>query len=201
MVVASPSFTGFRPEAIQFLADLADNNDRAWFQPRKAEYERLLREPMEALVAALADRFATRGIPLQADPKRSIFRIYRDTRFARDKSPYKTNLAASFPWTRASGSTGRHDPDDGAHGNGGYFNFRPGNMYVGGGMWMPEKARLEAFCQAILRDERRVREALEEPGFLAASARSTATSRSSGCRPAIRPTIRWPSCSATRTSC
>ena len=52
MAVASPAFTGFRPEAIQFLADLASNNDRAWFQPRKAEYERLLKEPLEALITA-----------------------------------------------------------------------------------------------------------------------------------------------------
>jgi uncharacterized protein (TIGR02453 family) len=167
MAVAAPTFTGFRPEAIQFLVDLADNNERAWFQPRKAEYEQLLREPMEALVAALAERFAARSLPLHADPKRSIFRIYRDTRFAKDKSPYKTNLAASFPWTRASGSTARHDPDDGAHGNGGYFNFQPGNMYLGGGMWMAARPRLEAFRQAILRDEARVRAAIEDPGFLA----------------------------------
>ena len=105
MAVASPPFSGFSPEAIQFLADLAANNDRAWFQPRKADYERLLKEPLEALVAALAERFEARGIPLQADPKRSIFRIYRDTRFSKDKSPYKTNVGASFPWVEA-GSPG-----------------------------------------------------------------------------------------------
>ena len=68
MAVAHPTFTGFRPEAIQFLVDLAANNERAWFQPRKAEYERLLKEPLEALIAALAERFEARGIPLRADP-------------------------------------------------------------------------------------------------------------------------------------
>ena len=109
MAVASPPFSGFSPEAIQFLADLAANNDRAWFQPRKADYERLLKEPLEALVAALAERFEARGIPLQADPKRSIFRIYRDTRFSKDKSPYKTNVGASFPWV-AGGSPARGRP-------------------------------------------------------------------------------------------
>ena len=57
MTTATETFTGFRPEAIQFLADLAENNDRAWFQPRKAEYERLLKEPLEALCVALAERF------------------------------------------------------------------------------------------------------------------------------------------------
>jgi uncharacterized protein (DUF2461 family) len=79
-----PTFAGFRSEAIQFMADLAVNNDRAWFQPRKADFERLLKEPMEALVDAVGDRFRARGIPLQADPKRSPIRIYRDTRFSRD---------------------------------------------------------------------------------------------------------------------
>ena len=87
MALETSQFTGFRPEALDFLADLAQNNDRTWFQPRKAEFERLLKEPMEALVAALAERFEARGLPLRADPRRSIFRIYRDTRFSRDKSP------------------------------------------------------------------------------------------------------------------
>ena len=98
------SFTGFRPEAIQFLADLAQNNDRAWFQPRKAEFERLLKEPMEAMIAALAEAFAAHGVPMLADPKRSPFRIYRDTRFSKDKSPYKTHLGATFPWTGGTAS-------------------------------------------------------------------------------------------------
>jgi uncharacterized protein (TIGR02453 family) len=87
MVIETAAFTGFRPEATDFLADLAQNNERAWFQPRKDDYERLLKAPMEALVAALADRFEIRSIPLAADPKRSVSRICRDTRFAKDKSP------------------------------------------------------------------------------------------------------------------
>lgn len=166
MVVETGTFTGFRPEAIDFLADLAQNNDRAWFRPRKADYERLLKAPMEALVAALADRFEARGIPLEADPKRSVSRIYRDTRFAKDKSPYKTNVYARFPWI-ARGSD--HDAsDDGAHGTGGYINVMPGESYVGGGMWMPEKPRLEAFRAAVLDEPDRVRTALEDPRFLAA---------------------------------
>ena len=80
-------FAGFEPGAIQFLLDLAANNDRAWFQPRKSEFERLLKEPMESLVADLSDRFRSRGIPMEADPRRAVFRIYRDTRFSKDKSP------------------------------------------------------------------------------------------------------------------
>src|SRR5882672_12081522 len=122
MAVASPStFTGFSPAAIQFLVDLAANNERSWFQPRKAEFERLLKGPLEALCVALGETFARRGIPLSADPARSPFRIYRDVRFSKDKSPYKTNVGASFAW--AEGPTGA--AQDGPHGVGGYFHLSP----------------------------------------------------------------------------
>jgi uncharacterized protein (TIGR02453 family) len=165
--LATSAFTGFRPEAIQFLADLAAHNDRAWFQPRKAEFERLLKEPLEALCSALADRFAARGIPLRADPARSPFRIYRDVRFARDKSPYKTNVGASFPWVEgqrpiaASSGAG-----EGSAGVGGYFHLAPGEVFFGGGMWHPEPARLTAFRRAVADEPGRVHKALEDPGFV-----------------------------------
>ncbi|HET6744437.1 MAG TPA: DUF2461 domain-containing protein [Candidatus Limnocylindria bacterium] len=155
-------FEGFQPAAIQFLVDLAAHNDRAWFQPRKQEYERLLKGPMQSLVAALGDRFRARGIPLEADPRKSIFRIYRDTRFAKDKSPYKTNVGASLPWV-----DGDQDPDERVHGNGAYLHFQPGNSFAGGGMYMAEKARLDALRVAVVEDPARVRAALEDPAFLA----------------------------------
>jgi len=167
-VPTSPTFRGFSPEAIQFLADLAVNNDRAWFQPRKAEYERLLKEPFEAMIAALAERLEARGVPLLADPKRSPFRIYRDTRFSKDKSPYKSHLGASFPWTEAAPETqAGGDHDERTHGNGGYFHFQPGEMYVGGGMWQMEKPALEAFRAAVRDDPERVRRAFDDPVFAA----------------------------------
>jgi len=162
---AHPTFTGFSRDAIQFLADLAANNERAWFQPRKVDYERLLKEPMERLCVALAERFTARDIPLGADPKRSPFRIYRDTRFSRDKSPYKTNLGATFPWIDDAARVGEQ-AGDGPHGNGGYFSFQPGEMYTGGGMWMPPKPRLDAFRRAIVEDPDGVRAALEDPTFV-----------------------------------
>jgi uncharacterized protein (TIGR02453 family) len=166
MAVAAPAFTGFRPEAIQFLADLASNNDRAWFQPRKGEYERLLKEPLEALIATLADRFAARGIPLRADPGRSPFRIYRDVRFSKDKSPYKTNLGASFPWVGEG-------PDDGVgrshtgnvHSSGGYFHLQPGEIYVGGGIWHPEKPWIDAFRRRVADDPGGIRNLVDAPAF------------------------------------
>ena len=166
---SSTRFRGFSPDAIQFLADLAQNNDRAWFQPRKADYERLLKEPLEALIAALAERLAARGVPMLADPKRSPFRIYRDTRFSKDKSPYKAHLGASFPWVEdqpSAAAGGGHD--ERAHGNGGYFHFQPGEMFAGGGMWMMDKLAIEAFRNAVRDDPARVRAALEDKAFATA---------------------------------
>jgi uncharacterized protein (TIGR02453 family) len=165
MAVDVRRFAGFRPDAIDFLAELAQNNDRAWFQPRKAEFEALLKEPMESLVAALAEAFEARGLPLQADPKRSIFRIYRDTRFAKDKSPYKIHMGASFPWVE--GMDPATDTSHTEHANGAYFHLQPGENFAGGGMWHASKPVLDAFRQAILDDDARVRRALEDPAFIA----------------------------------
>jgi uncharacterized protein (TIGR02453 family) len=157
---AAPAFTGFTPEAIQFLADLAENNDRAWFQPRKADFERLLKEPLEALCSELAERFRARGLPLHADPARSPFRIYRDVRFAKDKSPYKTNIGANFPFVEEDAASVER------RGVSGYFHFSPGEIFVGGGMWHPEPARLAAFRQAVVADPAGVRAMFDDGAFV-----------------------------------
>jgi uncharacterized protein (TIGR02453 family) len=162
MATSPGTFTGFRREAIQFLADLAVNNDRSWFQPRKADYERLLKEPLEALCVALSQRFEARGIPLAADPARSPFRIYRDVRFSKDKSPYKTNVGAGFAWTER-----RAPGEDIRGGAGGYFHFQPGEIYVGGGMWHPEPTRLAAWRALVAGDPARVHAAIGNPAFVA----------------------------------
>ena len=168
MAVAAAQFTGFRPEAIQFLADLAANNDRAWFQPSKVDYERLLKEPLEALVAAVGERLAVKRVALRADPARAPFRIYRDVRFSKDKSPYKTNIGASFPWTGETPEGGTDDvAQDGPHGVGGYFHFSPGEIYVGGGMWHPEKPRLDGFRRLVASDPARVHAAIDDRTFVA----------------------------------
>ena len=153
-------FAGFGPDALQFLADLADNNSREWFQPRKADYERLIKDPLESLCVALADRFDQRRLPLQSDPKKSPFRIYRDVRFSKDKSPYKTWQGADFPWIDSQG-----DDERSRGAVGGYFHFSPGDIFVGGGMWHPEKERLAAFRETVDRDPSAVFEAIEDDRF------------------------------------
>jgi uncharacterized protein (TIGR02453 family) len=155
MAVANAHFTGFRTEAFQFLVDLAMNNDRSWFQPRKAEYERLLKEPLEALCIALGAELAVHDIPLAADPARSPFRIYRDVRFSKDKSPYKTHVSASFPWIGQGGGVG------------GYVHLQPGECFVGGGMWHPTPARLAAWRAQVLADRAGVHAVIDAPAFVA----------------------------------
>ena len=163
MAVATDEFTGFKPEAIQFLVDLAENNRRDWFQPRKNEYERLLKEPLEAFIRALARRLEERDIPLRADPTRSPFRIYRDVRFSKDKSPYKTHVSASFPWIEGEDWDGSHSGEGGNPG--GYFHMGPGEVYVGGGMWHPPTAKLAVFRAAVVAEPKTIRGLLDDPSF------------------------------------
>ncbi len=87
-------FRGFGPDAFAFLESLAANNSREWFLPRKADYDRDLKGPMMDLVADLSTAFAARGVPLSGDPRTALFRVNRDVRFSRDKSPYKTVVSA-----------------------------------------------------------------------------------------------------------
>jgi uncharacterized protein (TIGR02453 family) len=153
-------FSGYEPAALQFLADLAGNNDRSWFQPRKAEYERLIKAPTAALCVALARRFAQLRLPLDADPVRSPFRIYRDVRFSKDKSPYKTHQGLNLPWIDSTGDEVRPRGTVG-----GYFHLEPGNIFVGGGMWQPEPARLAAFREKVDRDPSAVFRAIDDERF------------------------------------
>jgi uncharacterized protein (TIGR02453 family) len=148
-------FRGFGPDALGFLVELGLNNERSWFQPRKGRYEALLKEPLEALCAALDKELRARDVPFRADPARSPFRIYRDVRFSRDKAPYKTNVGASFPWAGEGGGVG------------GYFHLEPGAGFTGGGMYHPSPARLAAWRNAIVTEREAVHAAIEDPAFVA----------------------------------
>ncbi|HET9520264.1 MAG TPA: DUF2461 domain-containing protein, partial [Candidatus Limnocylindrales bacterium] len=91
---------------------------------------------------------------------------YRDVRFSKDKSPYKTNLGASFPWVGdrpADGGARSHSSN--VHSSGGYFHLQPGEIFVGGGIWHPEKAWLDAFRRRVDADPGELRALVEEPAF------------------------------------
>jgi uncharacterized protein (TIGR02453 family) len=137
--------------------------------PRKADYERLLKAPLEAFVAAVGERLAARGVPIQADPARSPFRIYRDVRFSKDKSPYKTNIGAGFPWieNRPAPARGRSLDGESRRSAGGYFHFQPGEMYVGGGLYHVEKPVIDGWRRAVVDRNGEVHAAIDDPAFVA----------------------------------
>ena len=91
----SPRFT---PATLKFLRALKKNNDREWFKARKDDYEAHVKAPMLEVIGQLAKDFKKIAPELEASPKVSLYRIYRDTRFSEDKTPLKTNVAAVFPW-------------------------------------------------------------------------------------------------------
>jgi len=139
MTAATAGFAGFRPAAFAFFRELQDNNDPAWFKPRKALYEAEVLAPFRELIAAVGERLAQAGLPLAGDPRRGIFRIYRDVRFSPDKRLYKTHAGAVL--TR---SGGRRDP--GVL----YIHVAPGESMVAAGFWHPEPVLLARLRRAVL---------------------------------------------------
>ena len=141
MTNARTGFTGFRPAAFQFLDSLRDKNDPAWFKPRKVLYEAEVLAPFRELIAAVSETLGRAGLPLVGDPRRGIFRIYRDVRFSPDKRLYKTHAGGVL--TR---SGGRRDP--GVL----YIHVAPGESMTAAGFWHPEPALLARLRCAVLTD-------------------------------------------------
>lgn len=144
----------FSPKAVSFLRSLKRNNDREWFRERKDQYEQLLKAPMVEVIEQLALDFRSFAPELVASPK-CIYRIYRDTRFSDDKTPLKTNIAASFPWRGLH----RHQ------GAGLYVEVAAQWVWVGGGMYAPETSQLAAVREHIAANHKRLRAIVESPGF------------------------------------
>ncbi|NCT66392.1 MAG: DUF2461 domain-containing protein [Rhodanobacteraceae bacterium] len=128
--------TYFTPATFTFLRDLAANNNRTWFSANKARYEDVLRQPFLRLIADLAEPLAKISAHYIADPRPqggSLFRIHRDTRFANDKTPYKTWAGARFAHER------RREIEAPSF----YLHVQPGDCFAGGGIWHPEAATLK----------------------------------------------------------
>lgn len=133
----------FGPDLLQFLRDLAENNDRAWFETNKARYDREVKEPALRFITAFAEPLRGLSPHYQAIARAqggSLFRIHRDTRFGADKRPYKTNTGLHF----------RHEAGKDAHAPGFYLHIEPGQHGVGIGCWMPEPEALGRIRAAIL---------------------------------------------------
>lgn len=142
-----PPFPGFDKEAFSFLRRLKRNNVREWLTPeRKAVYRTHLLEPARQLLSELRSRFAAEGLPFTPDPKSGIMRLYRDTRFSRDKTPFKTALSATIPYQ-----------GEGKDGVGNYLHIEPGACFYGGGAWAVESVQLKRLRAAIDRDPKKIR--------------------------------------------
>jgi uncharacterized protein (TIGR02453 family) len=137
--IAAPPFDGFPLEAHRFLADLTVNNDRAWFNEHKAVYERSIKAPAEAFAAAMQERLEAqfdRGF------KAHLFRIYRDSRFSKDKTPYHAYLRVGF-----------HPLGGGRDDWTGFFlSFEPQSITLGAGLFWLDGKNLDAFRAAIADD-------------------------------------------------
>jgi uncharacterized protein (TIGR02453 family) len=129
----------FNRKTVAFLRALKRNNNRDWFRARKGDYEQHVRAPMIEVVARLSTDFRAFAPELIADPKVSLFRIYRDTRFSSDKTPFKTAIAAHFPSRHFARNLGA----------GLYFEVAPAWVWIGGGMYMPSTTDLQAIRNQI----------------------------------------------------
>ena len=149
-----PPFPGFGSEGLKFLRQLKKNNDREWMTPeRKRIYADHLQTPMQLLLEELRARFLEEELPFSPDPKKGIFRLYRDTRFSKDKTPYKTHIGAAIPFR-----------GEGKDGLGNYIHIEPGKCFYGGGAYFVESSGLHSLRAAIDRDPSELREILTELG-------------------------------------
>lgn len=144
---ATPSstvrFTGFPADALAFLADLDENNERPWFEDQRARYEASVRGPAFAFITAMAQELPRISKHFVADPRPvggSLMRIHRDVRFSADKRPYKTNIGIQF----------RHAAGKDVHAPGIYFHVEPTRCFLGAGLWHPEPDVLAAIRQRIV---------------------------------------------------
>lgn len=137
-------FKGFGPKALAFFKALKFHQTKAWFDENRALYESDVVEPMVGLLDDLSAEFARKKIPLKAEGKRSIFRIHRDVRFARDKSPYKTHCGAVM--TRSGDKA-----DNGLL----YLHIDPEGCFAAAGFYMPEASALAKIRKAIAANGKR----------------------------------------------
>jgi uncharacterized protein (TIGR02453 family) len=148
-----PAFPGFSPKAIRFLKQLRQNNTREWFVPRKEQFDELLRKPMLELSTLIVHQLRTFAVDHVIDPARAINRIYRDVRFSKDKSPYKSNISAIYP-RKGMGKTA---------GAGYYFSISGDAVELAGGIYMPGPPELAALRKEIGDHPAQCRKVLENP--------------------------------------
>lgn len=151
-------FQGFPQGCLPFLGELAQHNERPWFNDNKARYETCVRHPALAFIADMGPPLARLSPNFLALPKKvggSLMRVYRDTRFAHDKTPFKTNVGIHF----------RHESAKDVHAPGFYVHLEPGNCFLGAGIWRPEGKVVAAIREFIVDNPHAWREATQSRVF------------------------------------
>jgi uncharacterized protein (TIGR02453 family) len=155
-----PSNAYFTPKTFAFLRDLSRNNNRSWFQENKLRYEEVVRDPAIRFIMDVAPLLRKISARFRADPRPvggSLFRIYRDTRFSKDKSPYKTYTGIQF----------RHSLGKDAHAPGFYLHLEPKQIFTGVGIWHPDSPTLAKIRDAIVADPAAWKRAIHAKVFTA----------------------------------
>lgn len=143
--MAKSKFLGFHPRCLQFLDELSIHNNREWFQKNKSRYESDVLAPALEFIVEMQKPLAKISPHFTAVPKRvggSLMRIYRDTRFSKDKTPYKTNVGIQF----------RHELGKNVHAPGYYVHLSPEECFLGCGMWHPDSDALRKIRKTIDKD-------------------------------------------------
>ena len=132
-------FKGFGAQALPFLKALGFHQNKEWFAANKPLYERQIRSPMGDLIEDITARLEKLGVPLKGTRAASMFRVNKDVRFSKDKAPYNTHASAVL--TRSGGKK-----DQG----GAYIHIKPGECYIGAGIWYAEAEEFRAFRDTII---------------------------------------------------
>jgi len=133
---------GFSEDTFSFLRNLVENNNREWFAEHKGEYEALVRQPAFAFIDAIApelQKISPHFVAKASKVGGSLMRVYRDARFSKDKTPFKTNIGIQF----------RHEQGKDIHAPGFYVHIEASEVFVGVGLWHPDAAALKGIRQHI----------------------------------------------------
>jgi len=149
----------FTPDFFEFLTELSDNNNRDWFHANKGRYRAEIQEPLLRFISDFSESLSEISPNFVADPRPSggsMFRVYRDVRFSKDKSPYKTHAAAQF----------RHRAGRDVHAPGFYLHLEPDGVFAGAGLWHPDRTVLDQIRTAIVERSEAWRKVLCDPSFV-----------------------------------
>jgi len=152
------TFGGFPEETFRFLSDLRNNNNREWFGNNKDRYENFVVEPVTRFIDAVGEFLPAVSDAYIADIRRNggtMFRIYRDTRFSRDKRPYKENVGCQF----------RHTTGKNAHAPGFYVHIAPTEVFLGGGIWKPDNRTLDNIRTRIIGNPEQWSDVISDTAF------------------------------------